>query len=257
MSTKNLKRRALAQSKKNVKTAKVETRRDAGSTSRHMDGYTSTIRAQPLPTAQPIAKIPQLAPIPLTAALQTEIETVTEAEPRSEDDAKNTQVCLQLTPQFITYSFMLIGQQTSEILKDFMAIEDELQDWLLQRYGNPHEGQLCSCGNGYRLVRCRWDGCFQYPTSCEDCWLKNHKHNPFHWALVWDSCRKIWKKQDYSQLGKGSFIQLGHDGEESSCSSGREPIDFYITHINGVHSTRIKFCLCHPTADPNDKAKKG
>lgn len=119
-----------------------------------------------------------------------------------------------------------------------------LQEWLLQRYGNPEEEQECSCGSGYKLVRCRWDGCFQYPTSCENCFIKSHRHNPFHWALVWDKERKIWVRRDYSRLGNGNFIQIGHFGDNSSCSGTSGIIDFVITDTNGVHSSRVRFCHC-------------
>lgn len=130
-----------------------------------------------------------------------------------------------------------------------MAIENHLQSLLMERHDNPHQNELCACRNGYQLVRCRWDGCFQYPTSCERCFIKNHQHNPLHWALVWNTSRQIWVKHDISELeGNTAVIQIGHVGDSQPCSGSRGPISFNITHTNGVHSTRIQFCGCpgHP-----------
>lgn len=124
-----------------------------------------------------------------------------------------------------------------------MSQENLIQNLILQRYENPHENDICACNNGLCLVKCRWDGCYQYPTSCEECFVKYHRHNPFHWALVWDTKKKVWNKRDYSEVIEGNFIQIGHVGEDKACS-GSSPINFKITHTNGVHSTRVNFCGC-------------
>lgn len=124
-----------------------------------------------------------------------------------------------------------------------MEQEDLIQSAILVRYGNPHQDETCACRSGKRLVRCRWDGCFQYPTSCEKCFVENHRFNPFHWALVWDASKQVWIKKDYSELLSDNFIQLGHVGEGKKCS-GSSPIPFQISHTNGIHSTCINFCGC-------------
>jgi len=129
-----------------------------------------------------------------------------------------------------------------------MKIEDQIQDLLLDRYHNPHENSLCNCGKGTRIVRCRYDGCFQSPTTCIDCFVTAHKYNPFHWALLWDVKKRIWVRRGLSDLSADFEIQLGHVFEQEKCSvkcSGtKEAIPFIITHINGVHNTRIRFCGC-------------
>lgn len=126
-----------------------------------------------------------------------------------------------------------------------MSMEDHIQELLLRRSDNPHKDQICKCNNGMRIVRCHWDGCFQYPTSCERCFVEKHRHNPFHWALVWEN--GVWNKRDFSEVLPNNFIQLGHVDDEMPCSGAGSPIPFIITHINGVHSTRLSFCGC-PTA---------
>lgn len=125
-----------------------------------------------------------------------------------------------------------------------MAMEDRLQSLILERYSNPVANEICRCGDGYRIARCRWDGCFQYPTSCEKCFVESHKTNPLHWALIWDSKRELWIRKDYSELIGGTFIQIGHVGEDAPCPSSVGPVDFNITHTNGVHETKVRFCEC-------------
>lgn len=131
-----------------------------------------------------------------------------------------------------------------------MAMEDHLQELLLRRSDNPHKDELCPCKRGFRLVRCHWDGCFQYPTSCENCFVEQHRHNPFHWALVWKE--GVWTKQDFSNLlHDTNYIQLGHVEDQLPCSGAGPSRKFFVTHINGVHTTRIRFCGC-PSA-PSSK----
>lgn len=133
--------------------------------------------------------------------------------------------------------------QTRRVIDSFMKEEDLIQTSILTRYGNPHQTEICACKGGKRLVRCRWDGCFQYPTSCVECFVINHRNNPFHWALVWNTDKQVWEKKDYSVLLPNTFIQLGHIDDGRKCS-GSTPVPFRITHTNGIHMTSINFCGC-------------
>lgn len=131
-----------------------------------------------------------------------------------------------------------------------MEQEAHIQNLIMNRYKNPYQDEICSCKRGLRLVRCRWDGCFQYPISCESCFVDQHRCNPFHWALVWCKEKGFWEKQDYSKLLEDTVcIQLGHEG--SHRCTGSTPLKFKITHTNGVHVTRVNFCGC-----PNVKEGK-
>jgi hypothetical protein len=125
-----------------------------------------------------------------------------------------------------------------------MEIEDKLQNLILQQYENPHENETCTCGLGNRLVKCKSDGCFQYQTSCKECFVARHRHNPFHWALVWDMTKRIWVKTDYSTLSEDAYIQLGHLDDQRACPGTKTSNPLMVTHINGIHVTQIRFCGC-------------
>jgi len=134
-----------------------------------------------------------------------------------------------------------------------MAIEDTLQDYLLRDYHNPHEFEMCSCGKGRQLVKCRYDGCFHYRVSCETCFIKKHRLQPLHWALIWHTEKRIWEQRDYSKVSNDpemdTAIQLGHPNDDSPCSGTKNSVPFIITHTNGIHSTRIRFCGCLGSPD--------
>lgn len=135
-----------------------------------------------------------------------------------------------------------------------MRLEDHIQALILDRYDNPFRDQLCSCTSGLkRLVKCHASGCSQYPVSCARCFVRDHYHNPLHWALVWDELGGFWVKCEYSAVIPGGFIQLGHVGERQSCPLAGSPVEFIITHTNGVHNTNVKFCECSGAPDRLDQ----
>src|ERR1700753_3076351 len=128
-------------------------------------------------------------------------------------------------------------------------MEDHLQDLLLSRYANPHEHEVCICGGGKRLVQCR--DCFQYQTSCAQCFITSHRNLPLHWAFVWDLTRKHFMKRDYTSLTDDCTIQLGHEDstKPAFCDGSITSHQFTIVHSNGVHTTRIRFCGCAAAGD--------
>lgn len=134
-----------------------------------------------------------------------------------------------------------------------MRAGDHIQSLLMERHDNPDKDELCKCGQGLKRVRCRWDGCHQYPTSCAKCFIEYHRFNPLHWALVWDTTKGIWIKHDYSDLEGKPAIKLGHADDEGYCSGGKPPVDFIITHTNGVHETKVQFCGCPPQKEKVDQ----
>lgn len=94
-------------------------------------------------------------------------------------------------------------------------------------------------------MQCRYDGCFQYQTSCRDCFIDRHRCNPFHWALIWDTSKRVWTQCDISELSSNYAIQLGHaDRNQFSPCPNAEAFPFTITHTNGIHTTRLRFCGC-------------
>lgn len=239
------KRQALSQYGRNSKSAKIECPVNTATTHRHIDGKEDiTTRYQ---QKQPYSQdIPPLAPVAISAGDATEVDV--ETEPPHAEQGKNTQVRSHI---LAFKTFTLTEKQTRAAINEFLAIEDRLQLLLLERYDNPHANEKClQCGEGLRVVRCHWDGCFQYPTSCAKCFVKAHRTNPFHWALVWDTSKEIWAKKDFSEVVEGTFIQLGHRGEEEPCPGGKGAIDFKITHTNGIHSTKLQFCACPCSITP-------
>lgn len=135
--------------------------------------------------------------------------------------------------------------KTAKVISEFLGKRDTLCDLILEAFGNPNKHLNCRCGSGLRrLVKCAADGCFQRDTSCSSCFLRSHRTLPFHWVLVWDEKQEHWRKRDYSELSDNAAIQLGHLGEDRLCSGTKSSIPFMITHTNGIHSTRIRFCGC-------------
>jgi len=122
-------------------------------------------------------------------------------------------------------------------------------------YHNPHENEICNCGVGKRLVKCRYDGCFQYPISCSACFIKCHRHLPFHWVLEWDTTKRIWIQRNCSQLSDSFEIQLGHvyDTEPKPCTGTSSSIPFIVTHTTGIHVSRLRFCGCLNAPDRFDQ----
>jgi hypothetical protein len=110
---------------------------------------------------------------------------------------------------------------------------------------------MCRCGRGMCVAKC-FD-CFQYGSSCLNCFADLHFHQPYHWARLWDPEKRFFNKVDYSlvlrELGTDDAIQLGHIGERKRCPANATSIPFIITHTNGIHSTRLRICRCPAAPD--------
>ncbi|KAJ6467420.1 hypothetical protein C8R45DRAFT_778039, partial [Mycena sanguinolenta] len=93
--------------------------------------------------------------------------------------------------------------------------------------------QSCSCGSGLsRTTKC-FD-CSNYPAACSSCFVRDHIHNPLHWAEVWDPLHRFFVRQDISKLGHSDHI----------CGSPTPTRTFTIGDRNGGHSTKLAFCGC-------------
>src|ERR1700748_985539 len=98
--------------------------------------------------------------------------------------------------------------QTCRVIESFLNLTSTLQDLMMDHYANDFSNEQCSCGRGARLVRCH--DCFQHSTTCRRCFVEQHRHSPFHWALVWDQERHHFSKLDYSFVLPEEFVvQLG------------------------------------------------
>jgi hypothetical protein len=114
---------------------------------------------------------------------------------------------------------------------------------------NPFANDMCKCGSGdLRLVHCR--ECFLSSPTCKRCFTLSHRQMRWHWAWIWDIEKGLYSNVDYSEVlpeSVDAIIQLGHSSDEEPCSVNEEPQAIIIVHSNGVHNTKIRFCLCSDT----------
>lgn len=112
-------------------------------------------------------------------------------------------------------------------------------------------GGPCLCGVGTRSVQCH--DCLMYEPSCAECFLKYHARDPFHWALVWDPNTGHYRKCDFTAVGPSTrAIQFGHSrpfDPFQPCPYSDCDIGFNIIHLNGIHSSKVRFCECPGSPD--------
>lgn len=152
--------------------------------------------------------------------------------------------------------------KSNSVLEDFRMLLPELEDALFEHEHDDLLGTVCECNGGLRTVSC--EDCFSPPTVCEECFIRNHKNNPFHWARVHSSKHGFFLRKDLSKLrgDLGYAIPLGHNGNRCPAllrreerikeerEKGREyvlkdtKIKFTVVHSNGIHGTTLEFCEC-------------
>ncbi|KAK1222232.1 hypothetical protein PQX77_014926 [Marasmius sp. AFHP31] len=134
--------------------------------------------------------------------------------------------------------------RSSATLGDFEAIVGELTAWLLLHEYDPSLNSECLCGTGECIVQCK--DCQDFQICCKECWIFQHRMNPWHWARVWNG--NYFVCSDISVLRKGGFaVQLGHHGEPCPLLNQPKPIKFTVIHSNGVHGSRLSFCAYRST----------
>lgn len=142
------------------------------------------------------------------------------------------------------------SKERPNLFKDLMDIIPELEEELYKHEYDDLVGTPCDCGLRSRTVSC--EDCIGPPLVCEECFIKNHRNSPLHWARVWDSKNAYFRRLDISRLrgDSGYAIPLGHQGLRcpyvAKKDDGRESpgIVFTIVHSNGIHGTRVEFCEC-------------
>ncbi|KAL0564209.1 hypothetical protein V5O48_017844 [Marasmius crinis-equi] len=117
---------------------------------------------------------------------------------------------------------------------------ETLLDTIISKEVDSRTNTECCLPGSKRLVQCE-DCRFSAPT-CNQCFVRNHKHCPLHWAQVWNN--KFFDRQEPSSLGLDVF--LGHNGEHCPLVnySVTKPVSFTIMDCNGIHSTKVHFCGC-------------
>ncbi|KAJ6490891.1 hypothetical protein C8R45DRAFT_901278 [Mycena sanguinolenta] len=143
--------------------------------------------------------------------------------------------------------------QNSELLHDYEENFEHLGELLLETEADILQGTPCACSTGpndnnLRTTQCH--DCIAYEISCQQCFVKAHLRNPFHWAEVWNSEQGFFVRNDISKLEH--VIQLGHNG--GPCTEPTNQRGFTVVDHNGVHSTKLAFCGCRE--QPPDKVKQ-
>ncbi|KZV59865.1 hypothetical protein PENSPDRAFT_719810 [Peniophora sp. CONT] len=132
----------------------------------------------------------------------------------------------------------------------------DLLDYLLAHHWHGLVGTPCACGSldtsgGHRMRSVGCNNCRQYAVSCEVCWLKAHKNAPTHWPQVWDYQARYFVPHDICHLRDEhdvcASVNLGHGGD--ACPHATSTVEFTIVDLNGVHSTRMRFCVCINAGD--------
>ncbi|KAJ7189967.1 hypothetical protein GGX14DRAFT_580270 [Mycena pura] len=127
-------------------------------------------------------------------------------------------------------------------MERFESVHDEILDTLLENYHDADLLQPCSCEGGEpRVVRCL--DCLQAPIVCPQCFLRQHRRAPTHWASIWNADEGFFEKMDISLVMEGSAVFLGHGGQFCECALPRQ--HFTLVDTNGVHATVIAFCGCN------------
>jgi hypothetical protein len=115
---------------------------------------------------------------------------------------------------------------------------------ILDEEVSPNICQPCACRapNAQRTTRC-YD-CQFYEPSCTDCFIRLHVFLPTHWAEVWDGVRGFFVRHDIATLKLDiASINLGHAGLPCPSRYATNLI-FQVVDTNGIHATKIRFCMC-------------
>ncbi|KAK0467547.1 hypothetical protein IW261DRAFT_1346237 [Armillaria novae-zelandiae] len=139
-------------------------------------------------------------------------------------------------------------QGVSKIMKEFRPKLATILDHILASESNATIGEACCCGGMGTLHECMCNDCQHHEPSCKACFIAAHLHNPWHWAEVWNG--SFFDRQDISKLGR--IVIIGHNrhqGVDCPYAIVKEPVNFHMVHINGIHKTKVLFyqmkaCLC-------------
>ncbi|KAJ7060638.1 hypothetical protein C8F01DRAFT_1369612 [Mycena amicta] len=129
-------------------------------------------------------------------------------------------------------------------MEKLLNFKDEILSTLLENYNDDNLLKPCGCADGEpRIVRCL--DCLQAPIVCRQCFLRQHRRAPTHWASVYNADEKFFEKTDISQVRGDSAVYLGHGGE--FCEHALKRQHFTLVDTNGIHPTVISFCGCSST----------
>ncbi|KAJ3765732.1 hypothetical protein FB446DRAFT_794766 [Lentinula raphanica] len=133
--------------------------------------------------------------------------------------------------------------QHAKLLEEYADLFEPAAQLIMRKEADPRIGMRCCCNKASHEVQCL--KCTQFPPLCCSCWVQAHKHQPLHWAHVWNEERGYFQRHDISTvLGSDSYgIPLGHDGDV--CPRASKPLHMtLVDNETGVHATKVAFCAC-------------
>ncbi|KAL0056564.1 hypothetical protein AAF712_016832 [Marasmius tenuissimus] len=194
----------------------------------------------------PVTKKPRLVYKPIQAGSSSNIVPITET-------------LFEAGTDFITKKTVAEAEEEEEVMdaeetkvmNQFIDATPRLLSLILNSEADPIVDAECPCGSGQRrYYMCR--DCVQYDPSCEECWIKQHQGNPFHWVHQWQA-DGFYHRLDMACLRGGTHtLQLGHPG--GICPSPDGPQTMTVVHTNGVHGTRVRMCFCNGRPDPVEQS---
>ncbi|KAF8189627.1 hypothetical protein K438DRAFT_2019047 [Mycena galopus ATCC 62051] len=140
----------------------------------------------------------------------------------------------------------------AKVIRDFEDHHARLGAAMLSHEHDPNMGKPCRCGVGVCEAICF--ECCQYPASCRQCFIKDHRHQYFHWVNLWVEERGCYVRHDMSMIAPP--LQMGHHAERcGAVNESVDPIPVIIIDTNGVHRTKVYFCA-HTTESRVDAFMK-
>ncbi|KAF9781860.1 hypothetical protein BJ322DRAFT_1010483, partial [Thelephora terrestris] len=130
-------------------------------------------------------------------------------------------------------------------LEEWLQYREEFSDEFI-KHEALHLGDEPSpcqtCGDSNALFRCL--NCFSCGSSCQSCLVSQHAHGILHRLQKWNGSFF----DDTSLFELGVSHQLGHDINDP-CSLPSAPVTLTLFDLSGVHTIRVKFCLCEDNGE--------
>lgn len=127
----------------------------------------------------------------------------------------------------------------SKVLEEWRPRLSSIQEDILAAEVPEGLGAACACGEVNATLHCR--DCLQSPLECRRCIVTGHGRLPFHWVDEWNG--RFLERRDLSDIGQ--ILYLGHNGARCPLlGAPATPINYTVTHTNGIHCIPIHECRC-------------
>ncbi|TFK68354.1 hypothetical protein BDN72DRAFT_870985 [Pluteus cervinus] len=102
--------------------------------------------------------------------------------------------------------------------------------------------ECCTCHKTNVPAYFRCEECQDLRLRCQDCIVRDHQAQPFHWIEEWTG--SFFVRRPLKQLGL--VVQLGHDiGEICSAPEASSRDEFVVMTTSGIHKISLNYCGCH------------